>query len=88
MKDTGDDWTRLLRRFNAKVDRLQSAQMAQTNEISHLISMQNRLIRDLVQIKTRVIQLENIAAYRTKLSDENDPIKKTSENIAPPDDQK
>ena len=88
MTDTGDDWTRLLQRFNNKVDRIQSAQMAQTNEISHLISMQNRIIRDLVQIKTRVGQLENIAAYRTKLSDENDPIKQASAIQNSSNDQK
>ena len=88
MTDTSDDWTRLLKRFNDKVDRIQTAQIAQTNEISHLCSMQNRIIRDLIQIKARVGDLENIAAYRTKLSDENDPIKKSDPTKASTSDQK
>ena len=76
MSDTGaGDWNRLLKRFNDKVDRLGSAQIAQTSEISQLVSMQNRLIRDIIRISNRLDSLERIAAYRTKHSDENDPLK-------------
>ena len=79
MSENGaDDWTRLLKRFNDKVDRIGTAQMAQNSEISQLCSMQNRIIRDLLRLTARMESLERIAAYRTKHSDENDPLKKSS----------
>ena len=74
------DWNRFIRRFNARLEaqttRLQNAQIAQTHEIAQLCSMQNRLIRDVIQISNRITQLERIAAYRTKHSDDEDPLKR------------
>ena len=89
MADNGaDDWTRLLKRFNDKVDRIGSTQMAQNSELSQLCSMQNRIIRDLLRLSTRVNSLERIAAYRTKDADDNDPIKQTSLLSSQSSDQK
>lgn len=85
------DWHRLVRRFNARFDaqitRIQNAQIAQTMEISQLCSMQNRLIRDVIQLSNRISTLERVVAYRTKLSDEEDPLKRASQPDAPPSDQ-
>ena len=92
MADSNTDWNRFVRRFNARLEaqtnRLQNAQLAQTMEISQLCSMQNRLIRDVIQLSTRVEKLERIAAYRTKHSDDEDPLKRATSSEAPSSDQK
>lgn len=89
--EDANDWNRFVRRFNARLEaqtnRLQNAQIAQTMEISQLCSMQNRLIRDVIHLSTRIEQLERVAAYRTKHSDEEDPLKRVSAAVVPPTDQ-
>ena len=84
MADENADWNRFIRRFNARMEaqnaRIMNAQIAHTHEISQLCSMQNRLIRDVIQLSNRVMQLERIAAYRTKHSDDSDPLKRLDEN--------
>ena len=80
MADADSDWSRFLRRFGARLQtqnaRMQNAQIAQTMEINQLNSMQNRLIRDVINLSNRVQSLERIAAYRTKHSDDEDPLKR------------
>ena len=80
MSGAESDWNRFLRRFGARLQeqnsRIQNAQIAQTMEISQINSMQNRLIRDVINLSNRVQSLERIAAYRTKHSDDEDPLKR------------
>ena len=80
MSEGDSDWSRFFRRLNARQEaqnsRLQNAQIAQTHEIGQLGSMQNRLIRDVILLSNRIAQLERIAAYRTKHSDDEDPLKR------------
>jgi len=91
MSDSDADLSRFLRRFNARLEnqtsRLQNAQMALTMEVSQLTSMQNRLIRDVILLSNRVGALERIAAYRTKHSDDEDPLKRQTEQPSSTSDQ-
>ena len=57
-----------------QIQRLARNQVKLADDVAHLMSMQNRTIRDLIEVRNRVMALERIVAYRTQSSDNNDPI--------------
>ena len=66
---------RLIESFQRNTNQLRQTTTALTLELAQLQSMHNRTVRDLIATRQRVLQLERIVAYRTKFSDESDPIK-------------
>ena len=69
----------IIQRFQRQTNQLRHTSTALTMELAQLQSMHNRLVRDLISTRQRVLELERIAAYRTKFSDEQDPLKIQSE---------
>ena len=77
--DQANQVARLIERFQRQVNQLRHTTTALTMELASLHSMHNRNVRDLVSTRQRVLELERIAAYRTKFSDNQDPLKLSSE---------
>ena len=72
-----DDIVRLFNALHARLDRERATAIALNGEIANCISMQNRIIRDLISTNNRVLALERIIAYRTNREDENDPLNRS-----------
>ena len=75
----GQQLARIIERFQRQNSQLRHTMTALTMELAQLQSMHNRLVRDLIATRQRVLELERIAAYRAKFSDDNDPLKNRSE---------
>ena len=57
-----------------QIRRLAANQTQLAEDLAHLMSMQNRMTRDLIEIRNRLLAVERTLAYRTQSSDNNDPI--------------
>ena len=77
--DESNQLAQIIQRFQRQTNQLRHTTTALTMELAQLQSMHNRLVRDLINARQRVLELERIAAYRTKFSDEQDPLKIQSE---------
>ena len=77
--DESQQLARIIQRFQRQVNQLRQTTVALTMEMAQLQSMHNRTVRDLIATRQRVLELERIAAYRTKFSDAQDPLKIQSE---------
>ena len=70
---------RLIESFQRITNQLRNSLAGVTMELAQLQSMHNRTVRDLIEVRRRLADLEKTSAYRTKFSDENDPLKIRSE---------
>ena len=70
---------RLIESFQRITNQLRNSLAGVTMELAQLQSLHNRTVRDLIEVRKRLTDLERTTAYRTKFSDENDPLKLRSE---------
>ena len=77
-QENDNDIHLLFQRLNARLDQQRNSSIALNGELSQVISMQNRLIRDMIAVTNRLRALEAIVAYRTNRDDENDPLNRAN----------
>ena len=75
----GQQLGRLIETFQRRNDQLRGSITALTMELAQLQSQHNRTVRDFIEFRRRLADLERVTAYRTKFSDAFDPLKTRSE---------